>query len=123
MICSKCGHGMIQDLFEREQVFKCWVCGNREYVGCSKRIGTDACVKCGDPVETNDGPQYCSACLKFIHIGDTCADRTYGEALCRCGTIFIRKSPTQTYHSRNCRNQFAYGIKPVVKNKAKHAML
>ena len=31
--------------------------------------------------------------------------RNYGETVCVCGTRFTRKSPTQLFHSKECRNR------------------
>lgn len=103
MICLKCDHEMVKDEFDGVNVFKCWCCGNRIYMDYLPRIGVEACVKCGDPIKPGNGIQYCPECMKFIHSGNTClANRTYGETVCRCGIVFVRKTPTQTYHSKDC---------------------
>ena len=49
---------------------------------------------------------YCRNCLKPLNLrGVHMALRTYGDAVCRCGTTFIKMSPRQLFHSRDCRQR------------------
>ena len=107
MICNKCGFGhMVDDSHYDIKVYKCWVCGNRIYVDHPKRWGSFVCSRCGNDVDEENELGYCKDCLKLlaIHV-DRVKGRTYGETVCACGTPFIRRSPTQMFHSKSCRNQ------------------
>ena len=106
MLCNKCGFGhMIDDSHFDVKVYKCWTCGNRLYVDHPKRRGSLVCSRCGCDVEEENELSYCRDCLKLlsIHVYRV-RGRTYGETVCTCGTTFIRRSPTQTFHSKDCRN-------------------
>ncbi len=107
MVCDKCGFGYMLDDSHRDiQVFKCWVCGNRVYVGHPKRRGAIICARCGDEVEEQNQFCYCDDCLKLLNLQATrMHGRTYGETVCKCGATFIRRSPTQVFHSRDCRKR------------------
>jgi hypothetical protein len=107
MVCEKCGFGhMIDDSYFDIKVFKCWVCGNRLYVDYPKRWGSLVCARCGSDMDEENELGYCRDCLKLldIHVGRL-KGRTYGESVCKCGTVFTRKSPTQMFHSKDCRRR------------------
>jgi hypothetical protein len=107
MVCEKCGFGhMIDDSYFDIRVYKCWVCGNRRYVDYPKRWGSLVCARCGNDMDEENELGYCGSCLKLlnIHMGRL-KGRTYGESVCKCGTVFVRKSPTQMFHSKDCRRR------------------
>ena len=107
MVCDKCGFGyMVDDSHRDIKVFKCWVCGNRLYVDHPKRRGALVCARCGDVIDEENELNYCAECLRLLaaHTGRM-HRRTYGESICRCGAIFVRKSPTQAFHSKDCRKR------------------
>jgi hypothetical protein len=109
MVCDKCGFGyMIDDSYRDIRVFKCWVCGNRLYVDHPKRWGSFLCARCGDAMDEENELSYCRDCLKLLtmHAGRM-HGRTYGETVCTCGITFIRRSPTQMFHSKHCRKRVA----------------
>ena len=107
MVCDKCGFGhMIDDSYFDIKVFKCWVCGNRLYVDYPKRWGSLVCARCGNDMDEENELGYCRDCLKPLNIqAGRLKGRTYGESVCKCGTPFTRKSPTQMFHSKGCRNR------------------
>jgi DNA-directed RNA polymerase subunit RPC12/RpoP len=107
MICNKCGLGhMVDDSHSDIRVYKCWACGNRIYVDHPKRWGYLVCSRCGNDVDEENELGYCRDCLRHLNINiDRVKGRTYGETVCACGTTFIRRSPTQMFHSKSCRNQ------------------
>ena len=110
MTCEKCGVGfMINDTLHEVEVYKCWVCGNRSYVGHPRRDGSLVCGRCGDDLTENEiGRGYCAQCLRLARLNtEHLKERTYGETVCACGTPFIKRGPTQTFHSRACRQRFA----------------
>jgi hypothetical protein len=106
MLCNKCGFGqMIDDSHFDVRVYKCWTCGNRIYVDHPRRRGSLVCSRCGNDVQAQNELGYCGDCLKLLNMHvDRVKGRTYGETVCMCGTTFIRKSPTQMFHSKDCRN-------------------
>ncbi len=107
MVCEKCGFGhMIDDSYFDIKVYKCWVCGNRLYIDYPKRWGSRVCARCGNDMEEENELGYCENCLKLlnIHMGRL-KGRTYGKSVCQCGTVFTRKSPTQMFHSKDCRRR------------------
>jgi len=113
MICDKCGAGyMVDDSYNEVKVYKCWMCGNRVYVDHPKRLGFHVCSRCGEEVETRNVWGYCNDCLKLfnLHIerlaaAERAKERTYGETTCTCGTTFVKKSPTQMFHAKECRRR------------------
>ena len=106
MLCNKCGVGiMIGDHHGDVMVHKCWVCGNRIYADHPKRWGGFVCSRCNGDLDEMNELGLCRDCLKLLHIhGGRMKARTYGETICVCGRKFIRKSPTQRFHSKRCRN-------------------
>jgi len=106
MVCTKCGFGhMIDDSHYDVKVYRCWVCGNRNYVDHPKRPGSFVCARCGDDADEENGLGYCKDCLKRLNIHvPRMNGRTYGETTCACGTTFVKKSPTQMFHAKHCRN-------------------
>ncbi len=109
MVCGKCGSPyMVDESYSDIKVYKCWVCGDRLYVDHPKRSGTLVCSRCGDDLDTENGLGYCRACSRLLHIHvEPMMERTYGETTCACGTTFIRKSPRQLFHAKDCRKQQA----------------
>jgi hypothetical protein len=107
MVCDKCGFGyMIDDSYFDVKVFKCWVCGNRLYIDYPRRWGSLVCSRCGNDMTEENELGYCRECMKLlnVHMGRL-KGRTYGESVCACGTTFVRKSPTQMFHSKDCRKR------------------
>jgi hypothetical protein len=52
----------------------------------------------------------CKNCLSLLNIhAGRLKGRNYGEIVCVCGTTFIRKSPTQLFHSKEWRNRATAG--------------
>ncbi len=109
MVCDKCGFEyMIDDSHHEIRVYKCWVCGNRLYVDYPKRSGSLVCSRCGDNLDTENEFGYCKECVKLLHVNtDRLKERTYGQTTCACGTTFIRKSPTQQFHDKECKKRYA----------------
>ncbi len=109
MECSKCGSGsMVDDSYSDIRVYKCLVCGNRLYVDHPKRLGSFVCCRCGENMETENELGYCKECLKHLKvIIAPVKERTYGETTCVCGATFIRKSPRQQFHAKDCRKRLA----------------
>ena len=109
MVCGKCGSGcMVDDSYSDIKVYKCWVCGNRLYVDHPKRWGSFVCSRCGDDMDTENELGYCKACVKLLNVDvERMTERTYGETTCVCGTTFIRKSPRQLFHAKDCRKRLA----------------
>ena len=107
MICGKCGSPyMVDDSNSDIKVYKCWVCGDRLYVNHPKRSGSLVCSRCGDDLDTENEPGYCRACSRLLHTHvEPMMVRTYGETTCACGTVFIRKSPKQLFHAKDCRKR------------------
>ena len=67
MVCEKCGVGhMIDDTFGQVEAYRCWVCGNRIYVGYPKRSGSCVCSRCGDIRNEENGFDCCEACVALI---------------------------------------------------------
>ena len=109
MVCDKCGFGyMVDDSYFDVKVLKCWVCGNRLYVDYPRRWGSLVCSRCGNDMIEENELGYCRECMKLlsVHMGRL-KRRTYGESVCACGTHFVRKSPTQMFHSKDCRKRVA----------------
>ncbi len=106
MICNKCGFGqMVDDSHYDIKVYKCWACGNRIYLDHPKRWGFLVCSRCGNDVDESNEFGYCKECLRLLSIHDArIKGRSYGKTVCACGAIFTRRSPTQTFHSKRCRN-------------------
>lgn len=109
MVCEKCGVGfMIDDTLHEVEVYKCWVCGNRNYVGHPKRHGSLVCGRCGDDLPEENGQGYCTECLRLARLNtEHLKKRAYGKTVCACGATFRRKEPAQVFHSRACRQRFA----------------
>jgi len=107
MVCDKCGFAyMVDDSHYEIRVYKCWVCGNRSYVDHPKRPGSLVCSRCGDNLDADNELGYCNSCLKYVSINvGSLKERTYGETTCACGMVFIRKSPRQIFHSKDCRKK------------------
>ncbi|HVN25938.1 MAG TPA: hypothetical protein VMT71_18365 [Syntrophorhabdales bacterium] len=120
MLCDKCKSGyMVDDSHYDVKVFKCWVCGNRFYPDHPKRQGDLVCSRCGEDLEPGNHSGYCKNCLKYVNLNaEPMKERTYGQTTCACGTIFIRKSPRQMFHSKDCRKRpvhFSLLMKPDVR--------
>ena len=109
MVCSKCGSGyMVDDSYSDVKVYKCLVCGNRLYVDHPKRLGSLICSRCGDGMDTENELGYCNKCLNLLNVdAERMKERTYGETTCACGATFIRKSPRQQFHAKDCRKRLA----------------
>jgi hypothetical protein len=107
MICQKCGVGhMVDDSRHGITVFKCWVCGDRTYPEHPKRSGAFVCSRCGDDMEEKNELGLCKNCLRVLNIHAVrLKERNYGEFVCACGTTFMRKSPSQLFHSKECRKR------------------
>ena len=107
MVCDKCGFTyMVDDSYYEVKVYKCWVCGNRAYVDYPKRRGSLVCSRCGNNLDTDNDLGYCNNCLKYVSLNvGSLKERTYGESRCACGMLFIRKSPRQIFHSKDCRKK------------------
>ncbi len=105
MVCDKCGFGyMIDDSHYDIKVYRCWTCGNRVYIDYPKRSGSFVCTRCGGDLDNENALSYCSECLRLLDIHlHRSKERTYGETVCACGTTFMKKSPTHTFHSKHCR--------------------
>jgi len=105
MVCGKCGSScMVDDSYREINVYKCWICGDRLYVDHPKRSGSLVCSRCGDDTDVKNELGYCKACSRLLKVNvEPMKVRTYGEMTCACGTTFIRKSPRQLFHARNCR--------------------
>ncbi len=88
VICDKCGEMMVADHDLSVNVMRCWKCGNRTYLGFPKRLGHE-------PDETD----IARSALHNRHY----KGRAYGPQVCPCGVSFIKKGPTQIYHSKECR--------------------
>ena len=68
-MCGKCGSRyMVDDSHGDIKVYKCWVCGNRLYVGYPKRLGSLVCFRCGDGMDTRNDLGYCAGCMKVLEI-------------------------------------------------------
>jgi hypothetical protein len=97
---------MVDDSHHDIKVFKCWVCGDRIYPDHPKRSGARVCSRCGSDMDEKNALSLCRNCLSLF---DTHAERlkgrNYGETVCICGKTFTRKSPTQLFHSRECRKR------------------
>ena len=109
MVCGKCGSRfMVDDSYSDVKVYKCWVCGDRLYVDHPKRSGSLVCSRCGDDLDTENGLGYCKDCSRILNIHvEPMMVRTYGETTCACGTTFIKKSPSQAFHAKDCRKRQA----------------
>jgi hypothetical protein len=107
MICHKCGFGhMVDDSHHEIGVFKCWACGDRIYPDHPKRSGALICSRCGSDMDEKNALSLCKNCLSLLNIhADRLKGRNYGETVCDCGTTFTRKSPTQLFHSKECRER------------------
>jgi DNA-directed RNA polymerase subunit M/transcription elongation factor TFIIS len=104
MICHKCGFGhMVDDSRHDIRVLKCWVCGERIYPDHPKRSGALVCSRCGSDMDEKNALSLCKNCLSLLNIH--LKGRSYGETVCACGTRFTRKSPTQLFHSKECRDR------------------
>ncbi len=108
MVCRKCGFGyMIDDSHHDIRVFKCWVCGERIYPHYPKRSGALACSRCGSAMEEENALNLCKDCARLLNSGaHHLKGRTYGESVCACGIRFTKKSPTQQFHSTECKEWF-----------------
>jgi hypothetical protein len=107
MVCGKCGSPyMLDDSCSDIKVYKCWACGNRLYVDHPKRRGSLTCSRCGGDMDTENKLGCCAACMKLLNIHAVrTKGRTYGETMGARGTTFIRKSPAQLLHNRDCRKR------------------
>jgi predicted nucleic acid-binding Zn-ribbon protein len=80
------------------------------------------CPKCGDetmPDARDSTIHYCPTCgwryYPRVNVAEEKQDhkektksyklegRRYGECKCPCGVVFLRKSPSQEFHTRACR--------------------
>ena len=106
-ICQKCGFGhMVDDSHHDIRVFKCCICGDRIYPDHPKRSGALVCSRCGGDMDEKNGLSLCKDCLSLLNISDErMKERTYGQTVCACGTTFTKTSPTQLFHSKECRNR------------------
>ena len=109
IVCDKCGSGFMVDDSDRDiRVYKCWVCGNRLYIDYPKRDGSLVCSRCGNDMDTENELGYCTKCVKGLNLNvERLKERTYGETRCACGKTFIKKSPTQVFHAKDCRGRWA----------------
>ena len=107
MICHKCGFGhMVDDSHHEIKVFKCWVCGDRIYPDHPKRSGALVCSRCDSDMDEENELSLCKNCLSLLNIqARRLKGRNYGETVCVCGTRFTRKSPTQLFHSKECKDR------------------
>ncbi len=110
MGCPKCGSPyMLDDSYGDIKVYKCFACGNRLYAGHPKKSGSLVCARCGDDLDTQNELGYCAACSKLLNTNVERPKervlRTYGETMCACGAVFVRKSPRQLFHAKDCRKQ------------------
>ncbi len=105
MICRKCGFGhMVDDSNHDVRVLRCWICGDRVYLDHPKRSGLLVCCRCGSDMDEKNALSLCKDCLHLLNFhAERMKERTYGASVCACGTTFLRKSPTQLFHSRECR--------------------
>ncbi len=111
MICQKCGFGhMVDDSHHDIRVFKCWACGDRIYADHPKRSGTLVCSRCGGDMDEKNALSLCKNCLSLLNIqAERLKGRNYGKTVCVCGTTFMRTSPTQLFHSKECRKRVMTG--------------
>jgi predicted nucleic acid-binding Zn-ribbon protein len=82
------------------------------------------CPKCGDatwPDPRDSTIHYCPTCgwryYPRVNVAEEKQDhiekmksyklegRRYGEYKCPCGVVFLRKSPSQEFHTRACRKE------------------
>ena len=106
-ICPKCGFGYLVDDSDRDiRVSKCWACGDRIYADHPKRSGALVCSRCGSDMDEKNALSLCAACSRLFHIhAERLKARAYGKTVCACGMTFTRKSPTQLFHSKECKNR------------------
>ena len=107
MVCHKCETGFMVDDSHRDiQVIKCLVCGERVYAGHPKRWGDSVCSRCGDDLDEANELCLCPSCLNVLGIrARALRERTYGDTNCPYGKAFTRKSPTQVFHSTQCKSR------------------
>jgi len=107
MLCEKCGCGcMVDDSYSDISVYKCWVCGNRIYPDHPKRFGALVCSRCGRDMDEKNALSLCKDCLKLLNLPiHRLKGRNLGVTVCSCGRRFVRKSPTQLFHSKACRKR------------------
>lgn len=119
MLCDKCGSGyMVDDSYHDIKVYKCFACGNRLYADHPKRSGSLICSRCGDDLDAENGLGYCKACSRLLSTRvEPMIERTYGETTCACGVTFLRKSPRQQFHAKDCRKR----LLPLVVGKVSQA--
>ncbi len=113
MICQKCGRAnMVDDSFHDIKVLRCFACGDRIYLDHPKRSGAFVCSRCGNGMAEKNPLGVCSDCLMPLGIpGEGLKQRSYGQATCACGATFTRKSPTQLFHSKECRRMVMEGVR------------
>jgi hypothetical protein len=88
MECKKCKFPMHQELNDGVYAFACLMCGNMEYPGFPKRIGTvKECEHCGEEFEGTD--KLCNKCKPKL------------QSLCVCGNQFD-KVGNKRYCSDEC---------------------
>jgi len=107
MVCHKCETGlMVDDSHHDTKVIKCLTCGERIYAGYPKRSGALVCSRCGNDLDTPNRLTLCPKCQNVLGVrGRPWRGRRYGETTCPCGATFIRKSPTQVFHSEQCKSR------------------
>ena len=107
MICQKCGCGhMVDDSRHDIKVFKCFVCGDRIYPDHPKRSGAFVCSRCLNEIAETNPLGLCNDCSRSLGLhADRLKGRSYGRTTCACGMTFTRKSPTQLFHSKECRKR------------------
>jgi len=106
MTCHKCGCGyMIDDSYHDIRVFRCWVCGERIYLEYPKRSGSRVCCRCNNDLGEENALSLCKDCVTVLDMHPERLRRGYGRTVCLCGTRFMRKSPTQLFHSTECRKR------------------
>ena len=109
MICQKCGCAhMVDDSLHDIKVFRCCVCGDRIYPDHPKRYGAFARFHCGSEMAEKNPLGLCNDCLKPLGLhAERLKGRHYGQTTCACGMTFTRTSPTQLFHSKECRDRYS----------------
>ena len=107
MVCYKCASGfMVDDSHHDIKVIRCLACGERIYAGYPKRWGALVCSRCGTDLDAPNRLTLCCDCAQVLGIPfRPPRGRTHGETTCPCGTTFTRKSPTQVFHSTQCKSR------------------
>jgi hypothetical protein len=112
MICQKCGcRHMVDDSQHEIKVLRCFVCGDRIYLDHPKRSGAFVCWRCGSEMAEKNPLGLCNDCLRLLGLHtERLKARNYGQTTCACGMAFTRTSPTQLFHSKECRKRVVYQV-------------